>query len=78
MVGVEGLGPEQRLRWSPGKVQVVEATYEPGMSVSLIARRHDVAAKLLFQWRKLYREGPPPSVYSGITKRPGVEEAMGK
>lgn len=35
------------------------------MTVSLVARRHGVAANLLFKWRKLYREGALTSVRSG-------------
>jgi len=51
-------GGERRRRWSVAeKVRLVEQTYQPGMSVSLVARRHGVAANLLFRWRKLMREG---------------------
>ena len=37
--------------------QVVEATFQPGASVSLIAREHDVNANLVFRWRHQYQEG---------------------
>jgi transposase len=30
---------------------------QPGASVSVIARRNDVNANLVFWWRKLYRQG---------------------
>ncbi len=39
------------------KQQVVRETLEPGASVSIVARRHDMNANLVFEWRKLYREG---------------------
>ena len=39
------------------KRQVVEATFQPGTSVSLIAREHDVNANLVFRWRQQYQEG---------------------
>lgn len=39
------------------KRQVVEATFQPGASVSLIAREHDVNANLVFRWRQQYQEG---------------------
>jgi transposase len=39
------------------KRQVVEATLQPGASVSLIAREHDVNANLVFRWRQQYQEG---------------------
>jgi transposase-like protein len=38
------------------KAELVRRTYEPGMSVSLVARQTGVAASLLFQWRKLERQ----------------------
>lgn len=39
------------------KRQVVEATFQSGASVSLIAREHDVNANLVFRWRQQYQEG---------------------
>lgn len=64
--GSELLRPERRRRWSvTEKVAMVEQTYEPGMTVSLVARRNGVAANQLFRWRKLYREGALTSVGSG-------------
>jgi transposase-like protein len=39
------------------KRRIVEETFVPGASVSIVARRHDVNANMLFGWRKLYREG---------------------
>jgi len=30
---------------------------QPGASVAVIARRHEVNANQVFHWRKLYREG---------------------
>ena len=39
------------------KRKVVEATFQPGASVSLIAREHDVNANLVFRWRQQYQEG---------------------
>ncbi len=37
--------------------EIVEETLLPGISVSRVARRHDVNANQLFYWRRLYREG---------------------
>lgn len=37
--------------------RIVEETLEPGASVAVIARAHEVNANQVFQWRKLYREG---------------------
>ena len=45
-------------QWSyEKKRRVVEETMKPGMSVSIVARRHDINANLVFCWRKLYQEG---------------------
>jgi transposase len=39
----EVLGAERRRRWSAAeKVAMVRETYEPGMTVSLVARRHGI------------------------------------
>ncbi len=39
------------------KQQVIRETLEPDMSVSIVARRHDINANVVFGWRKQYREG---------------------
>ena len=36
---------------------MVEETFEPGMTVSLVARRHGVAPNQLFTWRRLVAQG---------------------
>ena len=57
---------QRRRRWSPAeKAALVRRTYEPGMSVSLVARQEGVAASLLFQWRKLDRQGALTAVSAG-------------
>lgn len=49
---------QRRRRWPfTEKAALVRRTYEPGMSVSLIARQEGVSDGLLFQWRKLERQG---------------------
>jgi len=49
---------QRRRRWSPSeKVRMVEETYEPGSTVSLVARRHGVAPNQLFTWRRLAAQG---------------------
>lgn len=49
-------GP-RRMRTIEEKRRIVEETLEPGASVALIARRHEVNANLLFGWRRLYQRG---------------------
>jgi transposase len=45
---------ERCRRWTASeKVRMVEETFEPGMTVSLVARRRGVAPNQLFTWRRL-------------------------
>jgi transposase len=37
------------------KREIVAASFEPGASVSVVARRYDVNTNQVFAWRKLYR-----------------------
>jgi transposase len=37
------------------KQRLVAESYEPGASVSLVARRHDIKTNLLFTWRRQMR-----------------------
>ena len=39
------------------KLALVQETYEPDMTVSLVARRHGIAPNQLFLWRKLAAQG---------------------
>jgi len=39
------------------KAQVVEECHAPGASVSIVARRHDINANVLFRWRREYQLG---------------------
>lgn len=48
---------KRRFRSKGERRQIVEETLQPGASVAVIARRHDVNANQVFHWRKLYREG---------------------
>jgi transposase len=50
-------GRKQRRRSIEERREIVEETIVVGASVSRVARRHDVNAKQVFYWRKLYREG---------------------
>lgn len=47
------------------KRQIVDETLEPGASVSIVARRHDVNANQLFQWRRELLPKEPSEVESG-------------
>lgn len=39
------------------KREIVAASFKPGSSVSVVARRYDVNTNQVFGWRKLYRDG---------------------
>ena len=39
------------------KRRIVEETFAPGSSVSIVARQHNVNANMVFNWRKKYRAG---------------------
>ena len=46
-------GPTKRREYSEAlKRQMVAETQEPGASVSIVARRHDVNSNQLFRWRR--------------------------
>src|SRR3954465_60445 len=51
-------GPERRRRRTAGeKLAIVAETQEPGVTVSLVARRHAIAPNQLFLWRRLASQG---------------------
>src|ERR1700693_5863355 len=57
---------QRRRRWAASeKVRMVEETFEPGMTVSLVARRHGVAPNQLFTWRRLVTQGSLTAAGSG-------------
>jgi len=70
---------QRRRRWSVAeKATLVRRTYEPGMSVSLVARSEGVSASLLFQWRKLERQGALTAVQAGEAVVPPSELAAAR
>lgn len=52
---------------------MVEETYMPGMSVSLVARRHGVANNQLFTWRRLMAQGALTAAGAGEEVVPASE-----
>src|SRR5258707_15264584 len=71
---------QRRRRWAAAeKVRMVEETFEPGMTVSLVARRHGVAPNQLFAWRRLVAQGALTAAGSGGSRAgvrlPGLAEA---
>jgi len=57
---------QRRRRWSSReKLEIVEESEIPGISVSAIARKHGVSPSLLFTWRRLAREGKLSAISAG-------------
>jgi transposase len=51
-------GSTGRRRWSAeAKARIVAESFEPGVSVSAVARRHNILSNQLFAWRRRAREG---------------------
>ncbi|OCD04354.1 transposase, partial [Shigella sonnei] len=71
---IDVLGPEKRRRrTTQEKIAIVQQSFEPGMTVSLVARQHGVAASQLFLWRKQYQEGRLTAVAAGKQVVPASE-----
>jgi transposase len=65
---------QRRRRWSADeKAAIVQETYAPGMSVSLVARRHGIAPNQLFRWRRLHAEGALSAIGAGEAVVPASE-----
>ena len=65
---------QRRRRWpAEEKARIVQETYVPGMSVSLVARQHGIAPNQVFTWRRLYAEGALSAVGAGEEVVPASE-----
>jgi transposase len=49
-------GPRRR-RTEDEKRRIVEETLQPGASVAVVARRHELNANVVFSWRRLFQKG---------------------
>ena len=48
-------GADRRRNWSNAlKEQIVSETLEPGVTVTEVARRHDIARTLVYRWRRAF------------------------
>ncbi|MBJ2423522.1 IS3 family transposase [Salmonella enterica subsp. enterica serovar Derby] len=73
---IDVLGPEKRRRrTTQEEIAIVQHNFEAGMTVSLVARQHGVAASQLFLWRKQYQEGSLTAVAAGEQVVPASELA---
>src|ERR1700722_15944868 len=58
-------GSARRRQWTiEQKLQIIEESFQPGETVSSIARRRGVAPNLLYRWRRLMTEGGAAAVRS--------------
>ncbi len=67
-------GERRRRRvWSAEEKQrIVAETFAPGASVSLVARRHDLNANMLFTWRRQAGAAEPGATDGGVTFVPAT------
>ena len=73
---IDVLRPEKcKQRTMQEKIAIVQQSFKPGMTVSLVARQHGVAASQLFLWRKQYQEGSLTAVAAGEQVVPASELA---
>ena len=88
-----GAADRRRRRWSEAqKRQIVAESREPGVSVSVVARRYNVNANQVFTWRRQYcepegdaeaalrspckKQGPPKRPRALRSKPQGVSPAI--
>lgn len=65
---------QRRRRWSlQEKLQMVEESELPGLSVSYVARKYGVSPSQLFTWRRLAREGKLSAIRAGEEVVPASE-----
>lgn len=69
MTSIQVVTVGRKRRWTASeKKAMVDETYLPGMSVSYIARKHNLTPSLLFKWRRTMEEGALISI--------GAEESV--
>lgn len=61
----------KRRQWTRAlKRRIVAETLEPGASVSMVARRHDVNANQVFKWRREMAPQPPVAAPHSVAMVP--------
>lgn len=56
---------ERRRRWAPAeKKSIIDETYQPGMTVSYVARKHGIPPSQVFYWRRRMEDGAMQGVGS--------------
>src|ERR1700722_5684240 len=71
--------PKRRQWPEAAQRRIVAETLEPGSSVSIVARRHDVNANQVFKWRREIapapNPAPSPSAYLSAVSSPQQKRA---
>lgn len=72
-------GADRRRNWSNAlKEQVVSETLEPGVTVTEVARRHDIDRSLVYRWRRAFgvrrARGAPAFLPVEVADGPGAAE----
>jgi len=74
MSEVEVLAVQRRRRYSAEEKQrMVQETYQPGMTLSQVARANGISPSLLFRWRKLAGAGALQAVRADESVVPASE-----
>jgi len=74
MSEVEVLAVQRRRRYSAEEKQrIVQETYQPGMTLSQVARANGISPSLLFRWRKLAGAGALQAVRADEAVVPASE-----
>jgi len=74
-----GRGPGRRNFGEADKRRLIDEASRPGASVSAVARKYGIAARVLFRWRKELSEDPQPApVFAEVklNEAPAGEAAM--
>ena len=71
-------GPERRRRWSDDqRERILAEAFQSGARVCDVARRHDVARSLIYQWRRAARRQAEPAFVPAVLLDEPSEKASG-
>jgi transposase len=69
-------GPERRRRWSDEqRERILSDAFQSGARVCDVARRHDVARSLIYQWRRAARRQAEPAFMPTVLLDESPEKA---
>ena len=62
---------QRRRRWTAQeKYLIVQETYQPGINVSIVARKHGISPSQVFNWRRHMEEGALSGLANHFPNRP--------